>query len=272
MASIRWTRASSIRLRSRRYRNESATGQDPHPIDRAWSSPGSRFLDPTGAPREAFLELALAMGLESRRRAGVESDRAARGPGPRLAVANAGADHRRHLHDVDAPGFEVNGGPSEPDELAPAHPCHGRQAPEGSQAVGVGRDQARAQLLGARCPGFRRRGLRRLREVRDVAGEQVPPASVGERPMNDAVQVVNRRRRERSGYATTAALDRRQLSRHHRQADADRIPDRAPCRRRSAAIKLASDTDRVYAPALARLAGARERGAALWLPRSKSKR
>jgi hypothetical protein len=43
--------------------------------------------------------------------------------------------------------------------------------------------------------------------------------------MNDAVQVVNRRRRERSGYATTAALDRRQLSRHHRQADADRIPD-----------------------------------------------
>ena len=43
MASIRWTRASSIRLRSRRYRNESATGQDPHPIDRAWSSPGSRF-------------------------------------------------------------------------------------------------------------------------------------------------------------------------------------------------------------------------------------
>jgi len=129
------------------------------------------------------------------------------------------------LHDVDAPGFEVNGGPSEPDELAAAHPCHGRQAPESSQAVGLDRDQERAQLLGARCPGFRRRGLRRVREVRDVAGEQVPPASVGERPMNDAVQVVNRRRRERSGYATTAALDRRQLSRHHRQADADRIPD-----------------------------------------------
>lgn len=71
----------------------------------------------------------------------------------------------------------------------------------------------------------------------------LPTSSSWRARVTDAARSPHLEIRARQLNVVDAALDRSQLSRHHRQADAQRTPDPVPCCwRRSGPIKLASDS------------------------------